>query len=61
MTLNTEILLKWQLNHYPMPKDYYASRRLNISTLFRNYWLESPVCYSLFDICIERRGGHVVV
>jgi len=27
MTLNTEILLKWQLNQYPMPKDYYASRR----------------------------------
>ena len=44
-----------------MPKDYYASRRLDISTLFRNYWLESPVRYSLFDICLERRGGHVVI
>jgi hypothetical protein len=26
-TLSTEILLKWQLNENPMPKDYYSSRR----------------------------------
>ncbi|MFI5406271.1 MAG: hypothetical protein ACHQ1D_07130 [Nitrososphaerales archaeon] len=34
---------------------------LDTSTVFKNYWLESPVRYSLFDICIERRGGHVVI
>ena len=33
MTLNIEILLKCQLNQYPMPKDYYASRRLDIMDL----------------------------
>ena len=29
--------------------------------LVQELLVRSPVSYSLFDICLDRRGGHVVV
>ena len=51
MILNTEILLKWQLNQYPMPKDYYATRRLDRIDLVQ-HTAEGSSVHILRIICI---------